>query len=351
VGRLAALTVSLLLLGAAPAAAAPGFLGTGHDPGVAVDGKGAAHVAWFGSGTPTVEYCLVPRGKRKCTRRQTLPLPEEGTAKVQVLTPRPGVVAILAPIVSKPGVLFTSADNGATFLPHATGAFQTIEDAVYGPGDVISLISNTGPAKFGRYALDGSGPPELPVQFGDALESLDTSLASYGAGYAAFFSGGAMRSTLFKGIGDPNLQQSWVEGPRLGEDRTTPAAVGGRSGTFIAYVNRRGGASDIRVRRLRDDKLRRAKRVSRDDPADLEAVQGPRGDIAVLWTDFDGARYVRSRTGTRWTRARYLFHGNDAGDLRPALGRRGGWVVWDGSPGNLGSHPIRIAAIPRSPRR
>jgi hypothetical protein len=43
--------------------------------------------------------------------------------------------------------------------------------------------------------------------------------------------------------------------------------------------------------------------------------------------------------------------GNEPNDLRPALGRRGGWMVWDGNPGNLGAHPIRITALPRAPRR
>jgi hypothetical protein len=350
-GRLLAITALLLALAAAPAAAAPGNLGTGHDPGVAVDRAGTAHVAWFDAGAPALEYCQVPRGKRRCAVRQTLALPEEGGAKVQVLAPRPGVIVIIAPIVNDPGVIFTSADNGATFAPHPTGEIGTIESAVAGPGDVLALLSDTGPASFGRYGFDGVGPAGLPVRFGDALESLETSLAPYGAGYAAFFSGSAMRSTIFGGLGDPNLQQSWVEGPRLGQDRTTPAAVGGRSGTFVAYVDRRGGRSDVRVRKLRGGKLRRAKRISRDDPADLLAAQGPRGDIVVMWSDFDGTKFVRSRKGTRWTRARYLFRGNDPGDSRPALGRRGGWVVWDGSPGNLGSNPIRIAAIPRAPRR
>ena len=56
--KLAALTAFACLAGAAPAAAAPGFLGRGHDPGVAVDAAGTAHVAWLAEaadGTGTLE--------------------------------------------------------------------------------------------------------------------------------------------------------------------------------------------------------------------------------------------------------------------------------------------------------
>ena len=60
---------------------------------------------------------------------------------------------------------------------------------------------------------------------------------------------------------------------------------------------------------------------------------------------------VRSRNGRRWTRPKRLFRGNDPQDLRAALGPRGGWLVWDSNPGNAGTHPIRIAALPRAPRR
>ena len=82
--------------------------------------------------------------------------------------------------------------------------------------------------------FQSSGPKDgMPVQFGDLYESLETSLAPHVGGWAAFLAGRATRSVLWNGIGDPNLQQNWVEGPRLGMDRTSPAAMGGRSGTSL----------------------------------------------------------------------------------------------------------------------
>lgn len=352
--RIAMATAAAVLAGAAPAAAAPGFLGTGHDPGVAVDRAGTAHVAWLTDTgeTGAVEYCRVPRGKRACAARVAIPLENDGFGKVQVLLPRPGVVQIVAPLLD-PTPLLTSVDGGSTFARRDLGKLPAVEKALYGPGDFISIVSGSGPAAFGRWAPDGSGPGHLPVSFGSATESLSTALAPFGSGYALFFSGLGTRSVLFNGVGDPNLQQNWVEGPRLGQGRLDVAAAGGRSGTYVAYVQRRGSRRATYVRRLRSSgRLAGARRVSRDDPVGLAFAQGPRGDMALVWDDSDTTYAVRStRSGRRWTRPKRLFRGNEPADLRIAVGRRGGWVVWDGSAGNTGQNPIRIAALPRAPRR
>lgn len=351
--RIAAATVFVVLAAAPGASAAPGFIGRGHDPGVAVDAGGTAHVAWLAEApddTGTLEYCQVPRGKRACALRRSVPLSEDGFGKVQVLLPRPGTVQIVAPLL-RPAALASSFDGGDTFAVGTIGQdTPAIEQAIYGPGEFISLMSGSGPASFGRFNSDGSGPADLPVEFGSATESLETSLAPWGAGFAAFFSGARARSALWNGAGDPNLPESWVEGPRLGS-ADVPKAVGGRSGTWVAYVRR--GRDATYVRRLRSSgRLGAERRVVRDDPFDLTFTQGPRGDMALMWgTSSDTAKIVRSRNGRRWTRPRRLFRGSDPQDLRAALGPRGGWLVWDSNPGNAGMHPIRIAALPRAPRR
>ena len=350
--KIAAATLLVVLAGAAPAAAAPGFIGRGHDPGVAVDGAGTAHVAWLAEAgdAGTLEYCQVPRGKRACSLRRSIPLPEDGFGKVQVLLPRPGTVQIVAPLL-RPAALATSTDGGNGFAVGTIGQdTPAIEQALYGPGEFISLMSGSGPAAFGRFNPDGSGPEDLPAQFGSATESLETTLAPWGAGFAAFFSGLRARSVLWNGVGDPHLPESWVEGPRLGR-ADSPRAVGGRSGTWVAYVRR--GRNSAYVRRLRSSgRLGAERRVVRDDPFELTFAQGPRGHMALVWgTSSEAAWIVRSRNGRRWTRPRRLFRGNDPSDLRAALGPRGGWLVWDSNPGNAGMHPIRIAALPGPPRR
>jgi hypothetical protein len=349
--RIAVLSVLFGLAGAGQAVAAPGFLGRGHDPGVAVDSAGTAHVAWLARAaddTGLLEYCQVPRGKRACSLRRSVALPEDGFGKVQVLLPRPGTVQIIAPLL-EPAVLASSFDGGNSFALGTIGETPAIETAIYGPGDFISIMSGSGPASFGRFNADGSGPANLPTEFGSSSESLKTTLAPWGAGFVALFSGLRARSVLWNGVGDPNLQESWVEGPRLGR-ADDPRAVGGKSGTWIAYVRR--GRGKTYVRRLRSSgRLGGERVVVRDDPFDLTFAQGPRGDMALVFESGDAASIVQSRTGRRWTRPRRLFRGNDPSDMRAALGRRGGWLVWDANPGNAGVHPIRIAALPRAPRR
>jgi hypothetical protein len=354
--RIAVLTLLALLAAAAPAAAAPGFLGRGHDPGVAVDAAGTAHVAWLAAapnGAGTLEYCQVPRGKRACATRTSVPLEEDGFGKVQVLLPRPGVVQVVAPLLEATPLL-TSIDHGVTFVRRDLGDLPAIETAFYGPGGGISIMSGSGPARYGRFAPDGTGPGELPAEFADATDSLDTTLSPFGNGLIAFFSGLAGSSAIWNGLGDPNLQQSWVPGPRLGRDRTDPTAVPGRGGAFVAYVQRRGRRTGIYVRRVRSSgKLGTATRVTSSDPTDLQLIEGPKGNLAIVYPSGTHSRalIVRSRTGRRWTNPHRLFRGHSPVDLRAVLGARGGWMVWDGDAGNAGSNPIRIAGLPGAPRR
>jgi hypothetical protein len=350
--RTAVLSSLVLLAAAAPASAAPGFLGRGHDPGVAVDAAGTAHVAWLAAAgdAGAIEYCQVPRGKRRCALRRSIAVSEDGFGKVQVLLPRPGTVQIVAPLL-RPAALATSVDGGSTFSLGTIGReTPAIETAISGPGGSIAMISGSGPASFGRFNPDGGGPSTLPVQFGSSTESLETTLAPWGSGFVAFFSGLRARSVLWNGAGDPNAQERWVAGPGLGR-ADVPRAVGGTSGTWVAYVRR--GRDRTYVRRLRSSGRLGGERVLfRDAPFDLAFAQGARGNMALVFERGGSAAIVRSRDGRRWTRPRRLFRGNDPQDLRAAIGPRGGgWVVWDASPGNAGVHPIRIAALPGPPRR
>lgn len=346
--RIAALSLFAVLAGAAPAAAAPAMLGAGEDPGVAVDRAETAHVAWLAepsAGRPLLEYCQVPRGRRACSVRRTFDLPRSGVGDVQVLAPRPGAVFLVTSVLNDRGVIFGSADGGATFAPARMGELIRVDQAVFGPGETINLMSGTG--DFVRFGTDGSGPAGWAVSFDERTAALFNTLAPYGSGYAAFLSGAARtRSLLYSGIGDPNLPQSWSEGPLLGQDRLAPSAMGGRSGTWVAYLDRRGRSSAVRVRRLRDGRLGRPVRLRRLDTLAIHAAQGPRGDMIVVWQDGSSeVEYSRSRDGRRWTRARRLFRGHDPEGLRPALGRRGGWMAWESS------GVVRIAALPRAPRR
>jgi hypothetical protein len=353
-GRALLAAIVAALLAAAPAGAAtPRFLGTGHDPSVAVDQNGTAHVAWpseqHGN---TLEYCQVPRRGKTCTARHTFQLSESGSGHPQVLVRGPGLISIVQPDTPDQAVVFTSADNGATWAGALLGTVQTLEEAVAGPGTGFSLITGTGPAEVATYGFDGIGPAEPNVHLAEATEALDTTLTAHEGRLAAFFAGsGRLRMFQWNGLGDPNLQENWVEGRALGEDTSSPSAVSGPSGTFMAYVVRDGARTNTYVRKVTRMRYRKLKRVSHDDPVELAFAQGPKGDMALVWRGGDAARITRSRNGRRWTKPRKLFRGREPEDMRAALGPRGGWMVWDASGGNQGSNPIRIVALPGRPRR
>jgi hypothetical protein len=358
-GRAAILALAVALLLAAPAGAArkPVFLGKGGQPGVAVDAAGTAHVAWIFDGPApdddTLEYCQLPRRARACALRRSFLLGGSASRDVEVaLPPRPGAVSIAAPVVNGRSLLFNSTDGGATFAALPLGELDFWDDAVYGPGDAFSFV--TGPSgSYARYGLDGSGPPDYAFSFGGFLEAVDVTIAPWTGGLAIFASGDAgLRTLLWNGATDPNAPQAWAEGPNLGDDRHYVSAAGGRSGTFLAYVDRRPRTDSVYVRRLgANGRYGRAKRVVRDDPVELQLAEGPRGELALLYRGSSDARVVRSRTGRRWTRPRRLFRGNDFTDLAAALGPRGSWAVWDGDAGYTGDGTIRAVALPGRPRR
>jgi hypothetical protein len=345
--------IALLLIAAPARASTPRFLGTGHDPSVAVDGNGTAHVAWPSEQNgATLEYCQVPRRKRTCAVRQSIPLTHAGAGHPQVLLPGPGRVSIVMPETPENGVVLNSFDGGASFAAVPIGYMNTLEEAVVGPGDGFSMISGTGPVSVSFYGFNGAGPAEPTVQLGEATEGLDTTLTMHEGRLAAFFSGaGRLRMVQWTGIGDPNVQANWVEGRSLGLDRSSPSAVTGPSGTFLAFVDRSRARHNTYVRQVKGMGYRKkVRRVSRQDPVELAFAQGPKGNLALVWGTED-AWISRSKKGRRWTRPKRLFRGSDPEDIRTALGPRGGWMVWDAHAGNEGSNPIRIAALPGAPRR
>jgi hypothetical protein len=342
--RIALCLLAFALLAAPADAATPRFLGSGADPGVAVDGRGTAHVAWFeeSGDTEVVHYCQVPRGRKRCSVSRILPVPpSSGFAgwQVHVLLPARGAVQIVAPRVNAPAVLFGSADGGGTFASVLLGELQNIGTARIGPGASLSL-SNDGPAGYARYGLDGSGPAGWTIDLSSATEALETDMGFHRGRPIVFMSGAAgLKSYRWIGAGDPNDQSTWAPGP---------AMAYGRSGTFLAYTDRARERWGLFVRRVRANSFGKPRRISRSDPLAPQLVQWPDGAMTVIWTD--GARTLArsSRNGRRWSRTRRLFTGNEPSGLRVAAGRRGGWIVWDGDPAlSTTDQPIRFIRLRR----
>jgi hypothetical protein len=353
--RLILLTLLILLAAAAPASAAkPFFVGTGGDPGVAVDATGTAHVAWWveseaRAAPDVVHYCQVPRGARRCAGHLVLPAPGEPeitAADVQVLLPRPGAVLIVGPRVNGPIALFSSADGGATFATLAMADLGNIADAQYGPGDSLSLAPSQY-GSYGQFGLDGSGLA-WPVSFGGATEAMDPTVVLHEGRPVVLFGGVAgFKTFVWTGAGSPNDQAMWVPGPMMPYGAWEPSAASGPSGTFFAFVRREGGPVGTFVRRFKPERFGRARRITRETFLTPELVQWPRGTLTVLYED-DHVLYRRdSRKGRRWSRAKRLFTGNEADSVRAATGPRGGWLVWDGDTTPSSGSPIRMVRLPR----
>lgn len=192
-GRLAVL-VALVLGVVAPAArATPHFtVGTGQNPGVAVDAAGTAYIGWkvnvYAATGDAVQLCVLPRGARKCASLATIPFPGAGynLGRVSVLLPgAPGVVQVTVgrnvENVYRQYVA-TSADGGVTFgAPVAFGAGFGIENDVLPDGRIVSDGNGAGDLTGAVYRPDGSDAalervtladrgqfPDIAVQGSDA---------------------------------------------------------------------------------------------------------------------------------------------------------------------------------------
>jgi hypothetical protein len=348
VAVLAALAV--LVVPASAGAARPFAVGIGNQPGVAVAASGAAHVAWKRElGTSDVlEYCRVPRGERKCDIRHTFSLGGRTTSgDAIVLAPSRGVVHLLvAGSSAERGALFTSANDGATFAgPYNLGELRGIRQAVMAPAGGFTLLTDFFSVAVARYGLTGAGPAEPTARLGDGSERAIGRLGQVPVAMFVDSVTDRLRTFRYAG-GDINSPASWPEGPGIRHTGTV-AASSGRHGLWVAYTRRSSFHRVVKVRRLRAGGWGRDRRLNRgDDPLWVQIAQG-RSGLMVSWATTKRVRYRTARTGKRWSRTKTLFRSNDAEELRLALGRRGGWMVWDGNELNAGNDTIRIAPVPR----
>src|SRR3954469_18799891 len=148
--RRALLLALVLTLPATAQAATPVLLGNGVEPTVALDPSGTAYISWIGneSGITTLHFCRLPRNATACELTQTLPV--DGTslsrpfvtvkgATVRIYTYRYGLTS--GPRYSAILVL-TSNDGGATFDTGVQVGTNAFYDAVQGPGNGISFVTN-----------------------------------------------------------------------------------------------------------------------------------------------------------------------------------------------------------------
>ena len=192
-GRAVVLAAILVGVAAQPAYATPRFIvGTGQNPGVAVDAAGTAYIGWkvnvYGDQGDAVQLCVLPANARRCASLATIPFPGSGynLGRVSVLLPgTPGVVQVT--VGRSQGADYseyvaTSGDGGISFgAPVAFGSGFGMENDVLPDGRIVSVGNGAfnlsgaayppdgSQAAVGRTTLDDRGQfPDIAVQGADA---------------------------------------------------------------------------------------------------------------------------------------------------------------------------------------
>jgi hypothetical protein len=332
----------LMLLGPASAQAArPILVGHGSDPGVAVDARGTAHVAFnapfesVGPGEPLM-YCALARGSRRCTPRPIVADGASPSAQPALVQAGPGsqlgIVSVRGPAVE----VVRSLDGGATFgAPASVGSGRYL-DGAFGPNGQLALAFRfVGYVEYYQRSL--AGPP---VAFGPAkLNAGHAVNAEVGfAGARPVLVSGGRRPRIavssWTGTGDINDPAAW-SGPFKIAPSNYFALAGGRRGLFLAHERPAGTEDRMVVRRFRGRRFGPELRVpgSGTSVIGVGLAQDVRGRLVSAWYSSldDRIEVSASRTGRRWTRARVLARGVELpGRIEIALGRSGrGVVVWD----------------------
>jgi hypothetical protein len=230
------------LLFPASAHAAPFAIGSGAEPGLAVDAAGTAYIAYNGreTGSPP-HFCRLPRGATACDVALTLPVvPTTDTSSRPTVTVAGARVTV---VVYRSGqqtaiTRYTSTDGGVTF-PNSTvvgGNVPNVE-SVTGPGDTVSVVtladsrgglfhnvplSGSTPAGTFATLFDGSRPYRGTVGLIDAATPL--AIFATGASFGAF--------RRYDGSGDVNDAANWTAPVDIGYV-DYPRLAGGPSGLFL----------------------------------------------------------------------------------------------------------------------
>jgi hypothetical protein len=203
-GRAVVLAALMVVLAAQPARATPHFIvGTGQNPGVAVNALGTAYIGWkvnvYADQGDAVQLCVLPAGARACSSLTTIPFPGAGynLGRVSVLLPgAPGVVQVTVGRDQGPDYnqyVATSGDGGVSFgAPVAFGSGFGIENDVLPDGRIVSDGNGAGNLSGAAYAPDGSQAAISRTSLDDrgqfpdiAVQGADAYIAGSAAGPSA----------------------------------------------------------------------------------------------------------------------------------------------------------------------
>lgn len=354
----------------APPHAAAITIGQGSLPGLTVDPAGTAFLAWPGpeSGSTTLRFCRLPRAATACDAGLASTIAAPGSSlsrpflvvtgsRVVIVQHRfggdvPGFFALYA---------FTSADRGVTFGPGKVVGKINAFEAITGPGDTLSAVTNveTDGLKYQNTPIDGSapvvanGPGAGTSTVGSAVLSTDhlsngtVGLIDAATPLAAFTDASAnAQFRRYDGNGDVNDVANWTPAVELGKI-DFPKLAGGPKGLFLLGTSATG---EILSRRFDGTTFGAPVGIgSQGSAPTLHAFQDAGGRLHVVFrrNQSDGLHLVHavSDDGVAWRSGSVVIQNvatdGDINDTRIATAAdHVGVAAW-----RAGQSEIRVAAV------
>jgi len=352
-----ACVAATLLAPAGAGAVTPLTIGTGHKPGVAVDGAGTAYIAWYGpeSNVTSLQFCRLPRGAGACDVSTTIAAPGT-TLSRPFVTVDAGTVRVVSYRYGLTGARFdeiwefTSVDGGATFDAGHPVGIAPFDEAVRGPGDTLTVTTNaesTGLA-VQNVPLDGTtAGTSQAILSADHPYNGTVGLADAGTPVVVFADASSQaQSRRYVGPGSVNDPAAWAPPEDLGY-ADYPRLAGGPAGLFVLagtetnalMVRKWSGAAfgaGVKISEQGDDAQAH---LTEDAGGRLHAVFGR---ITVAGFELD---YATSDDGRAWQSGPLLTQSGAVPILQlraAAAADHVGVAAWETAPG---ASEIRVVGI------
>jgi hypothetical protein len=299
------LAFALCVVLATPASASV-VVGSGFAPDVAVDGAGVAHIAWRGgeTGSPP-HYCRLPRGASACDVALTLDVtPNTDSVTRPAVTVSGARVTILVARYGQQTAIsqYTSLNGGASFGPPQVAApFVPIYGSVAGPGDSVSIVSQTetGGMRFVNVPLGGPAPAAAATL--DAQRPYNGAVGLDGQTPIVVASDGSSNAAFRRYIGgDLNSETSWAPAVPIGFSDYTRLASG-VAGLFMLTGD---GSRGIVARRFDGSSFGAPVPVGPGFSPDSGFFQDPAGRLHAVYPMLDAfgyhAMHAVSDDGAGW---------------------------------------------------
>ena len=306
---ISALAVGATLLLAPSATAATSFqLGNGSHPDVDVDASGTAHIV-VDLPDERLRYCQIPRGQTTCSVDKTLTPPAQATGRSSfVFVPSPGRVVIVTERCCPPDAVlaYQSTNNGATFAGPTEIGKLDVEDAVFGPGNGVSGLEQSG--WYQRMPLTGPAATtaaELPAGFSVPTGS---SLALLGGTRPLKVSADGDNTTfsVFNGAGDPNSTGTWSAPTPVPPAGSEPHLASGAQGLVMIY--RIGRELHARKFDPAAGSFDPHETLSTGEAIQSDITTDDSGRFTAIWQENDASdvRVASSTDGVTWATRRVL---------------------------------------------